>query len=55
MCETKDLRVETNKDIYQIKYLNEIPKEKELLRIIKENKVILLKTEKLKINIKKNH
>jgi len=45
LCETKDLRVETLDDIYQVKYLNEIPKDKELLRIINENKVILLKTE----------
>ena len=50
LCETKDVRVETDKDIYQIKYLNEIPKEKELLKIINENKVILLKTEDLKLN-----
>ena len=50
LCETKDARVEMNKDIYQIKYLNEIPKEKELLKIINENKVILLKTENLKLN-----
>lgn len=31
--------------IYQIRYLNEIPKEKGLLKIINENKIILLKTE----------
>ena len=50
LCETKDPRIEDNEDIYQIKYLNEIPKEKELLKIINENKVILLKTESLIIN-----
>jgi len=49
LCETKDIRVEANDNIYQIKYLSEIPKEKELLKIINENKVILLKTENLKI------
>ena len=49
LCETKDARVETNDEIYQVKYLNEIPKDKELLKIINENKIILLKTEKLKI------
>jgi len=49
LVETKDERVETNKDIYQIKYLNEIPKDKELLKIINQNKIILLKTEKLKL------
>ena len=49
LVETKDERVETNEDIYQIKYLNEIPKDKELLKIINENKVILLKTESLKL------
>ena len=49
LVETKDMRVETNENIYQIKYLNEIPKEKELLKIINENKVILLKLESLKI------
>ena len=47
--ETKDLRLIENDNIYQIKYLNEIPKDKELLKIINENKVILLKTESLKI------
>ena len=52
LCETKDVRVETNEDIYQIKYLNEIPKEQELLKIINENKVILLKTADLKLNEK---
>ena len=50
LCETKDVRVETNNNIYQIKYLNEIPKDEELLKIIKENKIILLKTDTLKIN-----
>ena len=49
LCETKDARVFENKNIYQVKYLNEIPKDKELLKIINDNKVILLKTEKLKI------
>ena len=50
LCETKDLRVLNNEDIYQVKYLNEIPKDKELLKIIKDNKIILLKTEKLKLD-----
>ena len=50
LCETKDVRVLTNDDIYQVKYLNEIPKEKELLKIINENKIILLKTEDLKLD-----
>ena len=50
LCETKDIRVETEDDIYQIKYLNEIPKEDELLKIINENKVILLKTKELKLD-----
>lgn len=50
LCETKDLRMLNNDDIYQIRYLNEIPKEKELLKIINENKIILLKTEVLKLN-----
>ena len=45
LCETKDNRVEVNDDIYQIKYLNEIPKKKELEKIIKENKIILLKSD----------
>ena len=49
-CETKDARTLTNDDIYQIKYLNEIPKDRELLKIINENKIILLKTENLKLN-----
>ena len=49
LCETKDVRVETNDDIYQVKYLNEIPKDKELLKIINDNKIILLKTENLKL------
>ncbi len=48
LIETKDIRIEKSKNIYQIQYLNEIPKEKELLRIIDENKVILLKTESIK-------
>lgn len=50
LCETKDLRMLNNDDIYQTRYLNEIPKEKELLKIITENKIILLKTEVLKFN-----
>ena len=50
LCETKDARVLTHDDIYQVKYLNEIPKEKELLKIINENKIILLKTENLKLD-----
>ena len=50
LCETKDVRVETKDEIYQVKYLNQIPKEKELLKIINDNKIILLKTEKLEIN-----
>jgi len=49
LCETEDVRVLENEDIYQIKYLNEIPKDKELLKIISENKIILLKTENLKL------
>ena len=36
-------------DVYQIKYLNEIPKEKVLFDIINENKIILLKTESLNL------
>jgi predicted nuclease of restriction endonuclease-like (RecB) superfamily len=52
LCETKDVRVETNDDIYQIKYLNQMPKENELLKIINENKIILLKTETIKIDNK---
>ena len=47
LCETKDIRLEVRDDIYQIKYLNEMPKEDELLKIINENKIILLKTEGL--------
>ena len=50
LCETKDLRLIENDSIYQIKYLNEIPKEKELLKIINDNKIILLKTENLKLD-----
>jgi len=50
LCETKDVRVEIKDEIYQVKYLNEIPKDKELLNIINDNKIILLKTEKLKLN-----
>jgi predicted nuclease of restriction endonuclease-like (RecB) superfamily len=50
LCETKDLRLIENDNIYQIKYLNEIPKEKELLKIINDNKIILLKTENLKFD-----
>ena len=50
LCETKDSRLITNEDIYQIKYLNEIPKDEELLKIINKNKIILLKTDILKIN-----
>ena len=50
LCETKDLRLVEDNNIYQIKYLNEIPKEKELLKIINENKIVLLKTENLKLN-----
>ena len=53
LCETKDARVLTNDDIYQVKYLNEIPKEKDLLKIINENKIILLKTENLKLENEK--
>ena len=49
LCETKDARIETNDEIYQVKYLNDIPKAKELLRLINENKIILLKTENLKL------
>jgi len=49
LVETKDLRVINNNDIYQIKYLNEMPKEEELLEVINENKIILLKTESLKL------
>ena len=49
LCETKDARIIDNGDIYQVKYLNEIPKDKELLKIINDNKIILLKTEKLEI------
>ena len=45
LCETKDLRVINDDNIYQIKYLNEIPKEDVLLSIINENKIILLKKE----------
>ena len=48
--ETKDLRLIENNNIYQIKYLNEIPKEKELLKIINDNKIILLKTDSLKLD-----
>ena len=46
LCETKDFRVMNNENIYQIRYLNEIPKEEKLLSIINENKVILLQSEK---------
>lgn len=35
LCETKDVRILNNEDIYQIRYLNEMPKEKELLMKIK--------------------
>ena len=50
LCETKDFRViNDSHNIYQIKYLNEILNEKELLNIIEENKVILLQTKKLEI------
>ena len=48
-CETKDMRVLNNDNIYQVKYLKEIPKDKELLKIINDNKIILLKTTKLKL------
>jgi hypothetical protein len=34
LCETKDSRLIENDNIYQIKYLNEIPRDKELLKII---------------------
>ena len=51
LCETKDARVEIKDGIYQVKYLNEIPKEQELLKIINDNKIILLKTENLQLNI----
>ena len=44
LCETKDTRVEESVNIYQIKYLNEIPEYRELLKIINANKIILLKT-----------
>ena len=47
LAETKDIRVADVENIYQIQYLNQIPKEKELLKIINDNKVILLKTERL--------
>ena len=50
LCETKDARILANENIYQVKYLNEIPKDKELLKIINDNKIILLKTEKLKLD-----
>ncbi|MCL2860061.1 MAG: PDDEXK nuclease domain-containing protein [Oscillospiraceae bacterium] len=50
LCETKDARVLTDDDIYQVKYLNEIPKDKELLKIINDNKIILLKTENLRLD-----
>jgi len=49
LCETKDIRVENGKDIYQIRYFNELPKQKDLEKIINENKIILLKTEKLEL------
>ena len=49
LCETKDLRLVKDDNIYQIKYLNQIPKDEQLLKIINENKVILLKTERLEI------
>ena len=49
ICETKDMRILSDNDIYQIKYLNEIPKEKVLLDIINDNKIILLKTEGLNL------
>lgn len=49
LCETKDLRMLNNDDIYQIRYLNEIPKEKELLKIINENKIIFVKNRSSKI------
>ena len=52
LVETKDLRMVSNDDIYQVKYLSDIPKEVELLKIINENKIILLKTEKLKFKSK---
>ena len=50
LCETKDIRVLSNENIYQVKYLGEIPKDKELLKIINDNKIILLKTEDLKLD-----
>ena len=49
LCETKDSRLVKSDDIYQIKYLNEMPKKEELEKIINENKIILLKTEKLEV------
>ena len=49
LCETKDSRLIEHDSIYQIKYLNEMPKDKKLQKIINENKIILLKTEKLQI------
>jgi len=50
LCETKDSRLIENDNIYQIKYFSEIPKDKELSRIINDNKIILLKTEQLNID-----
>ena len=49
LCETNDFRTIDHDDIYKIKYLNEMPKENELLQIIEQNKIILLNTEKLKL------
>ena len=49
LCETKDLRLIQHENIYQIKYLSELPKDEELLKIINDNKIFLLKTEELKL------
>ena len=49
LCETMDSRLVSDNNIYQIKYLNELPKKKKLLQIISENKIILLKYEKLEL------
>ena len=50
LCEATDYRLIEDDNIYQIKYLSEMPKEKELLKIINENKIILLKTKEFIIN-----
>ena len=51
LCETKDPRIVEDENIYQIKYLSEMPKEKELLKIINENKIILLKIDDFKNSV----